>query len=53
MYIQKILNNKCSFSIFNSFNALSPLDGRYANTLNNSVSNYFSEAALMKYRIKV
>jgi adenylosuccinate lyase len=41
------------FSTFNSFNALSPLDGRYAQSLEKSVSNYFSEAALMKYRIKV
>lgn len=47
------INIKCSFSTFNSFNGLSPLDGRYANTLKNTVSNYFSEAALMKYRIKV
>ena len=55
MYIKSIINinNKCSFSTFNSFNALSPIDGRYSNTLKNSVSNYFSEAALMKYRIKV
>jgi hypothetical protein len=55
MYIKKIINinNKCSFGKLNTFNALSPLDGRYANTLKNSVSNYFSEAALMKYRIKV
>jgi hypothetical protein len=49
------MNNlvKYSMSTFNSFNALSPLDGRYANTLGDSVSNYFSEAALMRYRVKV
>lgn len=43
---------KFTMSTFNSFNALSPLDGRYSSSLH-TVSNYFSEAALMKYRIKV
>ncbi len=51
MYLKKL--NSFLFSTFNSFNALSPLDGRYAQSLGNSVSKYFSEAALMKYRIKV
>ena len=51
--MQKIMLTKYSFSTFNAFNALSPLDGRYASSLGDSVSNYFSEAALMKYRIKV
>jgi adenylosuccinate lyase len=50
MFLQKLSK---LFSTFNSFNALSPLDGRYAQSLGTSVSNYFSEAALMKYRIKV
>ena len=53
MYIQFVSNIKRSFSQFNSFNALSPLDGRYSNNLKSDVSKYFSEAALMKYRIKV
>jgi len=51
MHIQKF--SKFCFTTFNSFNALSPLDGRYGQSLENSVSKYFSEAALMKYRIKV
>lgn len=51
MKTQKIINY--GFSTFNSFNALSPLDGRYAASLGSSVSRYFSEAALMKYRVKV
>ena len=34
------------------FNALSPLDGRYAKQTT-ELSEYFSESALMKYRIKV
>ena len=41
-----------NFGTVNSYNALSPLDGRYFNNISN-VSPYFSEAALMKYRIKV
>lgn len=36
----------------NILNALSPLDGRYARKLD-SLRNYFSEAALIKYRIQV
>jgi adenylosuccinate lyase len=36
----------------NSLQSISPLDGRYASKLED-VSKYFSEAALMKYRIKV
>lgn len=51
MHLKNI--SRFSFSSFNSFNALSPLDGRYAQSLGQSVSKYFSEAALMKYRIKV
>jgi len=51
MKTQKII--RYGFSNFNSFNALSPLDGRYAGSLRPSVSQYFSEAALMKYRVKV
>lgn len=46
----------CTKRIFycasNSFNALSPLDGRY-HKATVSLNEYFSEAALMKYRIKV
>lgn len=36
-----------------SFNltAISPIDGRYANKTN-SLSKYFSESALFKYRVK-
>ena len=34
------------------FNALSPLDGRYANQTED-LAKYFSESALMRYRIKV
>lgn len=51
MKTQRII--RYSFSTYNSFNALSPLDGRYAASLGSSVSQYFSEAALMKYRVKV
>ena len=36
----------------NTLNTLSPLDGRYANSIKD-LSAYFSESALMKYRIKV
>ena len=39
-------------SVANSFNALSPLDGRYANSTKD-LSTYFSESALMQYRLKV
>ncbi len=39
-------------SVANSLNALSPLDGRYANSTKD-LSAYFSESALMKYRLKV
>lgn len=35
-----------------SLNALSPLDGRYARATE-SLRNYFSEAALIRYRVKV
>jgi len=35
-----------------TLNAISPLDGRYWGKLN-SLSNYFSEFALIKYRVKV
>lgn len=51
MQTQRII--RYSLSTFNSFNALSPLDGRYSGSLGSSVSKYFSEAALMKYRVKV
>lgn len=37
---------------FATLNSLSPLDGRYAKNAT-ILSNYFSESALMKYRIKV
>lgn len=36
----------------NKLNAISPLDGRYSNSLK-PLSNYFSESALMQYRIKI
>ena len=36
----------------NQLNALSPLDGRYNNSVKN-LSAYFSESALIKYRLKV
>lgn len=36
----------------NSINNISPLDGRYANSIKN-LSAYFSESALMRYRLKV
>ena len=39
-------------SVANSLNALSPLDGRYANSTKD-LSTYFSESALMQYRLKV
>ena len=35
-----------------SLNAISPIDGRYKKTTY-PLSNYFSEAALIKYRVKV
>ena len=36
----------------NTLNTISPLDGRYANSVND-LSVYFSEMALMQYRLKV
>lgn len=36
----------------NPLHAISPIDGRYANKVN-SLSNYFSESALIRYRIRV
>ena len=36
----------------NTLNTISPLDGRYANSVND-LSPYFSEMALMQYRVKV
>jgi len=36
----------------NTLNTLSPLDGRYANSIKD-LSAYFSESALMGYRLKV
>ena len=36
----------------NTLNTISPLDGRYANSVND-LSPYFSEMALMHYRLKV
>ncbi len=36
----------------NTLNTISPLDGRYANSVND-LSPYFSEMALMRYRLKV
>ena len=38
--------------ILNTLNAISPIDGRYRN-VTNDLSNYFSEAALIKYRVLV
>ena len=35
-----------------SLTAISPLDGRYQNEVK-ELSKYFSESALMKYRLKV
>lgn len=35
-----------------SLNAISPIDGRYRNKIN-SLADYFSEEALIKYRVKV
>jgi len=37
---------------FTELNAISPVDGRYRNKVDN-LKNYFSEAALIKYRVKV
>jgi len=36
----------------NALNTISPLDGRYANSIND-LSHYFSEMALMQYRLTV
>ncbi len=36
----------------NTLNAISPIDGRYRNKVE-SLANYFSEEALIKYRVKV
>ena len=36
----------------NSLKAISPIDGRYRKQVN-ELENYFSEYALMKYRVKV
>ena len=36
----------------NTLNTISPLDGRYANSVND-LSPYFSEMALMQYRLKI
>jgi hypothetical protein len=60
MLVAKIINKGqisiCSKIISNfstsPFSALSPLDGRYANSTGN-LHQYFSEGALMKYRVKV
>lgn len=41
-----------TFSTSASLNALSPLDGRYSKSAS-ELAAYFSEAALMKYRVKV
>ena len=38
--------------INNSLTAISPIDGRYANSTK-ELSEYFSEYALIKYRLKV
>lgn len=48
----KAITKKSIFYFSNSFNALSPLDGRYSKATAD-LNQYFSEAALMKYRIKV
>ena len=45
----KLLNSKATFSFLK---AVSPLDGRYHDKVA-PLSNYFSESALMKYRIIV
>ena len=39
-------------SVANSLSKISPLDGRYANSIQD-LSAYFSESALMQYRLKV
>ena len=41
-----------NFMELSTLNALSPLDGRYRKVIQ-ELSNYFSEAALVKYRVKV
>lgn len=41
-----------SFSSMSELYAISPLDGRYYKSTKELI-NYFSEAALMKYRVKV
>ena len=36
----------------NSINAISPIDGRYSNQTSN-LQDFFSEKALIKYRLKI
>jgi len=38
--------------VSNPLNNISPLDGRYANSVK-ELTAYFSESALMRYRLKV
>ena len=38
--------------MFSQLNAISPLDGRYASSVK-ALADYFSESALMQYRLKV
>ena len=38
--------------MFDSLNNISPLDGRYAKDVQ-KLSNYFSEAALIRYRLQI
>ena len=40
------------FLVFSQLNAISPLDGRYASSVK-ALADYFSESALMQYRLKV
>ena len=40
------------FSVADRLNAISPLDGRYGSSVKN-LSTYFSESALMRYRVTV
>jgi len=54
MLISKLILKPSFAYLFSSttFSALSPLDGRYSKSTGN-LCEYFSEGALMKYRVKV
>jgi adenylosuccinate lyase len=47
--ILQIINNNMNLT---QLNAISPIDGRYRNKIS-SLANYFSEEALIKYRVRV